>query len=65
METNSILTLGLSVLAGQVCSVLPGALVGAARGYAGLQAQPLTRPKVITPVGFMFIEGYLLTSGSL
>ena len=53
METNSILTLALSVVAGEVCSVLPGALVGAVRGQAGLEALPLTRPEVTTPVGFI------------
>jgi len=53
METNSILTLALSVVAGDVCSVLPGSLVAAARGQPGLRAQPLIRPAVVTPVGFI------------
>ena len=53
METNSILTLALSVVAGEVCSVLPGSLVAAARGQPGLQAQPLIRPALVTPVGFI------------
>ncbi|MCJ0765166.1 LysR substrate-binding domain-containing protein [Variovorax terrae] len=53
METNSVLTLALSVQAGELCSVLPGALVAAVRGHGGLQAQPLVRPEVGTPVGFM------------
>ena len=53
IETNSILTLALSVVAGDVCSVLPGALVGAVRGYRELQALSLTDPEVFTPVGFM------------
>lgn len=53
IETNSILTLALSVVAGDVCSVLPGALVGAVRGYRELQALALTDPEVLTPVGFM------------
>ncbi len=53
METNSILTMALSVVAGEVCSVLPGALVGAVRGYRELQALPLVAPDVRTPIGFM------------
>ncbi len=53
METNSILALALAVVAGQVCSVLPGALVGAVRAYRELEASPLCDPQVITPVGFM------------
>lgn len=53
METDSILALWLSVLAGEVCSVLPGSLVAAALAQPGLQAQPLIRPTVVTPVGFM------------
>lgn len=54
IETNSILTLALSVVAGDVCSVLPGALVGAVRGYGELEALPLADPQLLTPVGFMF-----------
>jgi DNA-binding transcriptional LysR family regulator len=53
IETNSILTMVLSVLAGSVCSVLPGALVGAVRGHGGLEALPLIAPEVRTPIGFM------------
>jgi len=53
IETNSILTLALSVVAGEVCSVLPGALVGAFRGYRELEALPLANPQILTPVGFM------------
>ncbi|MES2975762.1 MAG: LysR family transcriptional regulator [Pseudomonadota bacterium] len=53
IETNSILTLALSVVAGNVCSVMPGALVGAVRGYRELEALPLTSPDVRTPIGFM------------
>lgn len=57
IETNSILTLALSVVAGDVCSVLPGALVGAVRGYRELEALPLTSPQLLTPVGFMVPPG--------
>lgn len=54
IETNSILTLGLSVLTGDVCSVLPGALVGVLRGYPELEAVPLIEPEILTPIGFMY-----------
>jgi DNA-binding transcriptional LysR family regulator len=53
IETNSILTLAHSVLAGSVCSVMPGALVGAVRAYGELEALPLVSPEVQTPIGFM------------
>lgn len=53
IETNSILALALTVLVGEVCSVLPGALVGAVRGYRELEALPLVKPDMRTPVGFM------------
>lgn len=53
IETNSILTMALSVVAGDVCSVLPGALVGAVRSYRELEALPLMLPDVRTPIGFM------------
>lgn len=54
LETNSVLTLGLSVLVGEVSSILPGALVAVLRGYAELEAVPLMGPEVLTPIGFMF-----------
>jgi DNA-binding transcriptional LysR family regulator len=54
IETNSILTLGLTVLVGEVCSILPGALVGVLRGYSDLEAVPLVDPDVLTPIGMMF-----------
>ena len=54
METNSILTLILSVVAGDVCSVLPGALVSTARDNPLLEALPMCDPVVGTPIGFMF-----------
>jgi len=53
IETNSILTMALSVVAGDVCSVLPGALVGAVRSYRELEALPLVSPDIRTPIGFM------------
>lgn len=57
METNSILTMALSVVAGAVSSVLPGALVDAVRGYGQLEALPLSKPEVRTPIGFMSHSG--------
>lgn len=54
IETNSILSLGLSVLVGDVSSILPGALVDVLRRYPELEAVPLSSPEVLTPIGFMF-----------
>ncbi len=59
IETNSILTLALSVVAGQVCSVMPGALVSAVSSYRELEALPLVSPDVRTPIGFMTQSGVL------
>ncbi|HCY15058.1 MAG: LysR family transcriptional regulator [Curvibacter sp. GWA2_64_110] len=56
METDSVLALALSVLDGQVCSILPGALVGAIRGFGELEAAPLVNPTVTTPIGFMVLD---------
>jgi len=53
LETNSLLTLALSAISGTVCCVMPGALLGAVRPYRELEARPLTRPDVHTPIGFM------------
>ena len=54
IETNSILTLALSVAVGdKVCSVLPGALIDVVRGYRELEALPLVSPEVRTAIGFM------------
>ncbi len=57
IETNSVLALALAVIAGQVCSVLPGAMVAAVRGYRELEALPLVEPEVRTPIGFMTQAG--------
>jgi DNA-binding transcriptional LysR family regulator len=54
METNSILAMALSVVQGQMCGILPGALVGAVRSDRHLEALPLVEPEVRTPIGFMF-----------
>ena len=53
IETNSILALALSVVDGNVCSIMPGALVGAIRGYRELEALPLIEPDIRTAIGFM------------
>ena len=53
IETNSILTIMLSVVDGSVCSILPGALVDTLRGYRELDALPLTGPDVRTPIAFI------------
>ncbi len=53
IETNSILTLVLSVAAGRVCGVMPGALVGAMQGQRDLEALPLVEPQVAVPIAFM------------
>lgn len=57
IETNSILTLALSVVEGSVCSVMPGALVGTLRGYQELEALPLVGPEVRTTIGFVALGG--------
>lgn len=64
IETNSILTLALSVAVGDVCSVLPGALIDAVRGYRELEALPLVSPAVRTAIGFM-VQGAGRTSRAL
>ena len=56
METNSILALALSVAEGEVCTIMPGALVGALRGYRELEALPLVGPDVRTPIG-LIVQG--------
>ena len=57
IETNSVLTLALAVIAGDVCSVLPGAMVAAVRGLRELEALPLIEPEVRTSIGFLTQDG--------
>lgn len=57
LETNSIIGLSLSVLAGNVSSVMPGALVGEVRTHRDLEALPLVSPTIETPIGFMAPAG--------
>ena len=53
METNSIMTMMLTVVAGKVCSILPGSLVATVRNYRELDALPLTGPDIRTPIAFI------------
>jgi len=53
IETNAILTLAQSVQAGGVCSIMPGALVGAVQAYGDLEARPLVAPRIEVPIAFM------------
>ncbi len=53
IETNSTVTLVMSVLAGRVCSVLPGALLDTVRGHGELEALPLVEPHVEVPIAFL------------
>ncbi len=54
IETNAILTLAQCVQAGGgVCSIMPGALVGAVQGYGDLEARPLVAPRIEVPIAFM------------
>jgi DNA-binding transcriptional LysR family regulator len=61
LETNSILSLMLSVMGGTVSCVMPGALVGVVRSYPDLEAHPLVEPEVHTPVGFMVLPAERLS----
>jgi DNA-binding transcriptional LysR family regulator len=56
LETNSTLALAVSVLSGNVSSILPGALVGFVRSLnqqSPLLAHPLSAPTVITPIALL------------
>lgn len=53
IETNAVMLLVLAVLAGEVCSVMPGALVAIALQYDELEALPLIEPSVLTPIGVL------------
>lgn len=61
IETNSILTLALSVVAGRVSSIMPGALVDAVRGYGELEALPLAEPFIEVPIALMVHESNRLS----
>ena len=53
IETNSVMTMVLSVVDGNVFSVLPGALVDTVRSNRELEALPLTGPDIKTRIGFI------------
>jgi DNA-binding transcriptional LysR family regulator len=53
LETNSVLALVSALSEGALAAVLPGALLSAAQGLAGLQVRSLVDPAVHTPIGFM------------
>jgi len=53
IETNSTLTLLITVAAGKVCAVLPGALLGSTLGYRELEALPLSSPQIEVPIALM------------
>jgi len=53
IETNAVLTLAMAVVAGHVCSILPGSLMGAIKGYGELLARPLIEPRTEIPIAFM------------
>jgi DNA-binding transcriptional LysR family regulator len=53
IETNSLLAVTLAVATGDVCAILPGAMVVAVRGQADLEALPLVEPDIRTPLGFI------------
>ena len=56
LQTNSMLSLALSALGGEVACILPGALVGAVRPYRELRAHLLVAPQISTTLGFMVQE---------
>ncbi len=53
IETNSISTLALSVRAGRVSSIMPGALVDDVHGLRDIEALPLVEPSIEVPIAFM------------
>jgi DNA-binding transcriptional LysR family regulator len=53
IETNSLLAVILAVAVGDVCAILPGDMIAAVRGKAELEALPLVKPDVRTPLGFI------------
>lgn len=53
IETNSIWTVALTVAAGEVGAILPGAMLAAFRAHGDLEALPLLDPDIRTPVGFL------------
>lgn len=61
IETNSVLTLMLTVLEGEggggVCSVMPGVLAELARQYPALELVPLVEPDLTVTMGLLLPQG--------
>jgi DNA-binding transcriptional LysR family regulator len=57
IETNSVLTLMLTVLEGRVCSVMPGVLAALARQYPALELVPLVEPDLTVTMGLLLPQG--------
>lgn len=57
IETNSVLTLMLTVLEGDVCSVMPGVLAELARQYPALELVPLVEPDLRVAMGLLLPQG--------
>lgn len=57
IETNSVLTLMLTVLEGDVCSVMPGVLAELARQYPALELVPLVEPDLRVMMGLLLPQG--------
>jgi len=53
IETNSLLTLVLTVSAGAVAGILPGAMIAAVGDRGELEALPLVDPEIRAPIGFI------------
>jgi DNA-binding transcriptional LysR family regulator len=53
IETNSLWAVILAVAVGDVCAILPGDIIAAVRGKTELEALPLIKPDIRTPLGFM------------
>ncbi len=51
--SNSIWTLALTVAAGEVGAILPGAMIAAFRAHGDLEVLPLRDPEIRTPVGLL------------
>ena len=56
IETNSLLTLVLTVSAGAVFGILPGAMIAAVRDRGELEALPLIEPEIRAPIGFIALS---------
>jgi DNA-binding transcriptional LysR family regulator len=53
IESNSTVTLVLSVQTGRVGSILPGSLLDQVRGDAGIEVLPLVEPRIEVPIAFL------------